>query len=103
MVESDDRLHIPAVQILQQFAIALDSRTIPAPFFRLDATPFKAQAQRVILHLLGQLKIHLSLPPPVASSTTAIAREDMSLLLPAIPLVIGIVALTLVRSGGSAP
>src|SRR5579875_3841762 len=103
MMQSHHRQYMPLPQIAQHRAVAIDRGAIQAALFRFDTAPFQAQAQRVVLHLLGPLKISFGSLPPIGSISAAIARKNMPLLLPTVPLIIGIAALALVSSIGSAP
>src|SRR5579859_3807329 len=102
-MQCDQGLDMPPAQIDQHRSIAINRHVLPVPLGRLNATPFDTQAQRVILHLLGQGKIALGLLPPVTGIPARLTGQNMPRLFPAMPLVSGIASLALMGRGCSSP
>ena len=68
------------------------------------AAPFNTQAVRIEAKLLHEGEILLGITPPVAGHSAPVAMPDFAgHLLPHPPLVVGVVALHLVRRCGRAP
>src|SRR5579884_623352 len=97
VMQGDERFHVATVQIREHLPVTVYGGAIPLSLLRLNATPLDAQAQGIVLHLLGPLKIAFRVVPPVAGISSIFSGENMALLLPAIPLIVRISTLTLIR------
>src|SRR5579875_906597 len=103
VMQGDEWFHMAAAQICEHLPVTVDGGAIPLPLPRLNAAPFDAQAQSVVFHLLGPLKIAFRVVPPIAGVSSIFSGKNMPLLLPAIPLIVRIAALTLIRRRRRAP
>src|SRR5579859_627917 len=103
VVQRDHRFDMAVSQIRQHGSIAIKSGAVPTALARFNTAPLQAESQRVMAHLLGQGEIAFGSFPPVHSIAAAITGVDVSLLLPAIPLVQHIAALVLIRRGSRSP
>ena len=103
MMKCDQGFDMTPVQIRQHLPVAINCRAIPVALRWLDTTPLDAQAQHIVFHLFGQGKIFLRLPPPVRCIETTFARAYMPCFFPAIPLIVVVPTLALMRRGCRSP
>src|SRR5690349_4469150 len=85
------------MQIRQHRPIAVDSSAVPHALCGFNAAPLQAQPQCIQTHVFGQRKIAFGFLPPVGGFAAAFTCANMTLLFPAMPLIICIAAFILMR------
>src|SRR5258708_38415857 len=104
VVQRDHRRQAPLAQRLEHLPVLFQGGIIPLAGFRLDAAPLYRQAQRVIVHVHGAIKIFkVAACPPIAGTPGLLILEDMAWgFFPAAPI-IAVLALDLMGSSRAAP
>ena len=102
MMQCDHRRQAALTQAAQHEAIFLERLFIPFVGRGLDAAPFDREAMRVLVCFDSAVKVFAPAPAPPIAGQTRFA-VGMSILFPLPPVVIGIVALDLMRGSGRAP
>src|SRR6266702_3103332 len=91
------------MQIRQHRPVAVDSSTIPLSLYGFYAAPLQTQPECIITHSFCQGKIAFGSLPPVGGFAATFACANMTLLFPAIPLVIRIATFILMRRSCRSP
>src|SRR5579872_1075196 len=89
-------------ETVEHLPVAAQRRKIPFAFVWFNAAPIHRKTHGIEAHVARQVEIAFSVVPPVARTSTRIARTDMSGRFPIGPLILA-VALHLVGSGRHAP
>src|SRR5580704_9634179 len=89
-------------QTVEHFPVAPQRRKVPFAFVWFNAAPIHRKTHGIEAHVARQVEIAFSVVPPVARTSTRIARTDAPGSFPIRPLILA-VALHLVGSGRYAP